>query len=240
MAASQVPSTLAPQGQTGTTAVATTDIHQGDHFVEILGATAVCTVIGFLAPSIGGGAYLAWLGDIVLIPLSLARAWQRVKWSSVRLPAGGYLAFAKGKYLSGHAKLRQPEDAVLGLTNDSVCISTIGGQLEAIHLMNVITPVTRDTQQGRDVTKIMLKLVLLLWRPILAFVGAPAKRDIYVLNVQHKIPPGMLGRLRFVVDGEDKADEMINHIEAGVQHSYSQMAAGVQVQQPRKPTPTWP
>lgn len=232
MASSQVPSTLRPQGQPGTLAVTTTDIHQGDYFVEILGATAVCTLIAFLAPSLGGSAYLSWLGEIVLVPLSLARAWQRVKWSAVKVPESGYTFFVKGQYRSGHTSLRQPEDALVGLTEDSLCFSTVSGQLESIHFMEIDLPLTKTKEQRTDWVATVLGGGILAWlaRPLfwvrVVFSG-PAKRDVYVLNVRYNLSSGMAGMLCFRVGDEGKADEVINTITSDVNKYHTRVKAGL-------------
>jgi len=233
MASTRVPTTLPPEGPPPPIPAGTTDVNQGDYLVEIAGATAISTLIGLF--NIGGLGYLGWLADIVLVPLVLARSWQRLKWSSVVVPSSGYLAFVKGRYLSGHTKLTEPEDAVLGLTNDSLCVSTVGGDLQSIHLLQIVD-VSRHTESRSAWGKSLIGGCLLLWVSPALFLarlilGGTAKDEVYILDVAYKRSSGMSGNLRFLVDNQGKADEIINRILATVDNLHDQ------VRRAERPTP---
>ena len=145
MARPQVPSVVPPQSPAVVTPVTKTDIHQGDNFVALATLAVICAVLATSSDMLFGVRFFAGLAEIVLVQLTLDGGWQRVKWSSVKVPLSGYVAFAKGRYLSGHTALRQPEDAVLGLTSDSLCLSTVGGSVESIHLLQIMN-VTRHNE----------------------------------------------------------------------------------------------
>lgn len=209
----------------------TRDIHRGDYFREIAGGTGVCTLIAFLAPEMGGWAYLSWLAEVVLVPLTLARAWQRMKWVSVKLPLGGYSSFAKGRYLSGHIELIHSEDAILGLTPQALHLSTVSGELTGIDLLHIkIDSIATSTTEAISWFKTVISWLLLMWRPALGlmrwvFSGGSTdnllvvKTKVPVLDIPYHLPrTGISATLQFAVGNEKAEKEMRTQIVRAVHY----------------------